>query len=47
MTYRQLFDHLGNPIAKPSRQPIGHTIVQSVSAITIVVLLVLLYAGRL
>lgn len=37
MTYHQAFDHLGNPIARRSRQPVGHTILQTLGAIACVV----------
>lgn len=30
MTYREAFDHLGNPIARPRRQPMVHTVLQVV-----------------
>lgn len=46
MTYRQLFDHLGNPVAKPARQHIGHRIIQTASVICMLVMLAVLYGGR-
>ena len=30
MTYRQAFDRLGNPVYRTSRQPIGHTVLQTI-----------------
>lgn len=47
MTYRQAFDRLGNPVARPSSMPIGHRIVQWASLIVSIVLLALLYRGQL
>lgn len=46
MTYRQAFDRLGNPVAKPSRAPIGHRIVQGLSVVCSLVLLALLYGAK-
>lgn len=46
MTYHQSFDRLGNPVARRSRQPIGHTIVQTVCVIVTLVLLAMLYGAR-
>lgn len=37
MTYHQAFDRLGRPVARRSRQPIGHTILQTLGAIACVV----------
>jgi hypothetical protein len=37
MTYREAFDHLGNPIARPRRQPIGHTVLQVAGLIATIV----------
>lgn len=39
MTYRDLFDHLGNPIYHRRRKPIGHTIVQTLGGVACVVAL--------
>jgi hypothetical protein len=30
MTYHQAFDRLGRPVARRSRQPIGHTVLQTI-----------------
>lgn len=30
MTYHQAFDRLGNPVYRRSRQPIGHTVLQTI-----------------
>lgn len=46
MSYRQLFDHLGNPVARPSRQPLGHRIIQRVCVASIVVMVLYLYGVR-
>ena len=46
MTYQQCFDHLGNPIARRSRTPIGHRIVRTISVICIVILMALLYGAH-
>lgn len=47
MTYRQAFDRLGNPVARPSRAPIAHRMIQGASLVASIVLLALLYGvGR-
>jgi hypothetical protein len=46
MTYHQSFDRLGNPVARRSRQPIGHRIIQVVSVICSLILLAMLYGVR-
>lgn len=46
MTYRQGFDRLGNPVAKPARQPLRHRIIQGVSVAAMVVMVLYLYGGR-
>lgn len=46
MTYHQAFDRLGRPVARRSRQPIGHTILQTLGAIGCVVFLGMLAWGR-
>lgn len=47
MTYRHLFDHLGNPIAQRTRQPIGHTIIQRAgAAITLGMVLYMLWGPK-
>jgi hypothetical protein len=47
MTYRQTFDHLGNPVTRPSGTPLGHRIVQWASLIVSIVLLAMLYRGQI
>jgi len=47
VTYRQTFDHLGNPVARRSAMPIGHRIVQWTSLIVSIVLLAMLYRGTI
>jgi hypothetical protein len=46
MTYRQAFDRLGNPVARPSRAPIGHRLLQGVSLVISIVLLFALYGAN-
>jgi hypothetical protein len=46
MTYRQAFDRLGNPVARPSSTPIGHRIVQGISLVASIVLLFVLYGAK-
>ena len=46
MTYRQAFDRLGNPVARPSRTPIAHRLIQVISLIASVILLALLYGAK-
>jgi hypothetical protein len=46
MTYRQAFDRLGNPVARPSSTPIGHRIIQGISVVVSLILLALLYRGH-
>jgi len=43
MTYRQLFDHLGNPVVRRAETPLGHKIIQRVGLVACVVLLAMLY----
>jgi hypothetical protein len=45
MTYHQVFDRLGNPVVRRTKQPIGHTIIQLAGAAVSVVLLCLLIWG--
>lgn len=37
MTYREAFDHLGNPIVRPRRQPVVHPVLQAVGLIATIV----------
>jgi hypothetical protein len=49
MTYRQLFDRLGNPVAKPQRKRIStraHHAIQLVALLVCIVLLVVLAAPK-
>lgn len=46
MTYRQCFDRLGNPVARPARAPLMHRIAQRLGLVAIVILLALLYGAR-
>lgn len=46
MTYRQCFDRLGNPVARQSRTPIGHRIIQAAGIACTLIGLVLLYGAR-
>ena len=45
MTYHQSFDRLGNPVARRTKQPIGHTIIQVIGAVVIVALLYVIVWG--
>jgi hypothetical protein len=49
MTYRQGFDRLGNPVAKPQRKRIStraHHAIQVVAVVVSIVLLVILAAPK-
>lgn len=46
MTYRQAFDHIGNPVYRRAKSPLGHRIVQAAGAVACVVLLAMLYGVR-
>lgn len=46
MSYQEAFDHLGNPVVRRRRKPLGHTIIQTLGAVACVVLLALLYGVR-
>lgn len=46
MTYRQAFDRLGNPIARPARAPLVHRIIQVAGLIATLVGLLALYGAR-
>jgi len=46
MTYRQAFDRLGNPVARPARAPLGHRIVQWAGLICTIVFALMLYGGK-
>jgi hypothetical protein len=46
MTYRQTFDHLGNPVARPAKPGLQHRIIRWASAITIVACLGIMVWGR-
>lgn len=49
MSYHHHFDRLGNPLYRPtnpSRQPMGHRIIQIAGVICMLVMLAVLYGGR-
>ena len=46
MPYRECFDRLGNPIARPERVPLWHRIIQ-VAGLAAIVVLVFMLGGRL
>ena len=46
MSYHQVFDRLGNLVARSSHQPIGHRVIQTVSVVAALILLALLYRGH-
>lgn len=46
MTYRQCFDRLGNPVARPARSPVGHRVLQWVGLVCTLIGLALLYVPR-
>lgn len=47
MTYRQTFDHLGNPVYRRARSPLGHRVAQALGLAACLALLAALYGGAL
>ena len=46
MTYRQTFDHLGNPVYRPAKPDLQHRIIRWASVVTIVISLGIMLWGR-